>query len=244
MVTHQHWRQHRQPVMTRTVSTPTLSPCCCSDPSKWLHASLKVIHKALKQAKVFEVRKITRRLQQARAAADASSDGTTLAAKLEQQLCAAKAADLEQLARQAAAKARLVAADAGNDSSAAAANGTAPAGQGAGVASAVHQRLLAAACVQKQVAQQVAEFNRKFGPPAAAAGKQLQVAAAAAATAAAGGGAGSAAGGAAASSGTSSGTGSGSDGHISHDCGGSSDADGGADASAGADDGGTATSSV
>jgi hypothetical protein len=31
------------------------------------------------------------------------------------------------------------------------------------VAHAVHQRLMAAACVQKQLAQQAAEFKRRFG---------------------------------------------------------------------------------
>jgi L-asparaginase/Glu-tRNA(Gln) amidotransferase subunit D len=45
---------------------------------------------------------------------------------------------------------------------AAAQTGAAAAGE-VGVAAAVHQRLLAAACVQKQLAAQSAEFKRRFG---------------------------------------------------------------------------------
>lgn len=59
----------------------------------------------------------------------------------------AAAADVEDAAAGSAAAVPLAVAAAGE----------------AGVAAAVHQRLLAAACVQKQLAQQAAEFKRKFG---------------------------------------------------------------------------------
>lgn len=59
----------------------------------------------------------------------------------------AAAADVEDAAAGSAAAVPLAVAAAGE----------------AGVAAAVHQRLLAAACVRKQLAQQAAEFKRKFG---------------------------------------------------------------------------------
>jgi L-asparaginase/Glu-tRNA(Gln) amidotransferase subunit D len=85
------------------------------------------------------------------------------------------------VALQAAAKAGLVAnssttaaaADGAEAAAPAAAAATAAAAGEAGVAHAVHQRLLAAACVQKQLAQQAAEFKRRFGEQGSTASQQI-----------------------------------------------------------------------
>lgn len=77
--------------------------------ARWLHHRLKVLQRALKKAKQFEVRKIIRRLQQAKAseAAGGRAGGTVggggvreAAEKLTQQLEAARRADVAALALQ------------------------------------------------------------------------------------------------------------------------------------------------
>jgi hypothetical protein len=64
--------------------------------SKKRHHHAKLIHKAIKKAKQFEIRKIVRRLKQAN-----NSKGDDPVAKLETQLGAARAADVEDLAQYA-----------------------------------------------------------------------------------------------------------------------------------------------
>lgn len=99
----------------------------CSDDArrKWLHHNLKALQKTLKKAKQFEVRKIIRRIAESRegkapgnleaailgSAAKSGSKAASKAAdltKLEQQLEAAKHADVERLADVAAVKAGFV----------------------------------------------------------------------------------------------------------------------------------------
>jgi hypothetical protein len=117
------------------------------------------------------------------------ADHAALISKLEQQLQAAKQADLNQLTQRAVAAAGLTAdsnpdaptaaptagAAAGAAAPTAVAAATAAAGAGAvgvsdsAVAAAVHQRLLSAACVTKQLQQQMEEYKRKFSNIAVAA---------------------------------------------------------------------------
>ncbi|KAL4858695.1 hypothetical protein ACK3TF_001098 [Chlorella vulgaris] len=63
---------------------------------------LKILKKDIKKAKEFEVRKILRRIKQAKAEPNGKAGAAAGLDKLEAQLAAAKAADVEQLAAQAA----------------------------------------------------------------------------------------------------------------------------------------------
>jgi BUD22 len=101
--------------------------------------------------------------------------GDAAAARLEEQLTAAKQADLDELARTVAARAGLTSSITGHGQ-----NGPVEdeqphqpqqvlAGKGTALAEAVRARLMSAACVQKAVAQQQADHQRHFGAAAAAA---------------------------------------------------------------------------
>ncbi len=180
---------------------------CSSDEAKrkWVHHRVKLICKVLKKAKVFEVRKIQRRIAQAKDStqpkagehlsrvggvctrqrtqrdelrtciADAASAacagkwsaaGAKDARKLEEQLAACKAMDLDRVARYAALRCGL-AVPAEAEAAASAEEGTSPAGPSGGGGGQEHEavlraRLLRSAPVRKELQEAVAEFNRKF----------------------------------------------------------------------------------
>ena len=125
---------------------------------------LKLLHKEVKKAKQFEIRKVVRRIKQAKDKAGEQQDGAGTAGelqKLESQLAAARAADVDRLTAQVAAGAGVA------ELAAASAQRPAPAGPEGGADAAAHDaaqqvdaRIAGAKCVVDFVAGVAKELER------------------------------------------------------------------------------------
>ena len=120
-----------------------------------MYFHLKLVHKALKKARQFELRKIQRRIKEAQEEGAKKKAGEEGAAKLQLQLSSCKSADLDGLSVRAAVAAGIPIPDGMTLRTGGA---RAPPVQ-QGQAEVVEQRLLGAKCVQDQLA----EFKRALG---------------------------------------------------------------------------------